>query len=131
MSTKSERMGRRLAVPATGIALGLVVLLVEGFQGKWGLGAVMMAIMVAYVAILLVFGRFEPIALLAEESRDERRRLIQQRAGYIALNVVAFFVIGGFLIDLLRGGDGQPWAVIAFVGGVSFCAALVVLSRRG
>jgi hypothetical protein len=131
MSTKSERIGRRLAVPATGITFGLVALLVEGSQGKWGLGATMLGIMVAYVAIVMIFGRFEPFAMLAEESGDERRRLIQLRAGYFTLNAVALFVIGGFLIDLLRGGDGQPWAMIGLVGGVSFIAALVVLSRRG
>lgn len=95
-----------------------------------GLGLAMLGIMLGYAAVLVVFRRSEPVAMLSEESTDERRRLIQLKAGYFSLNVVTLLVLGGFLVDLLRGGDGSPWALIAAVGAVSFVAALIFHSRR-
>lgn len=122
---------RRWAVPAFSVAIGAVMFAVGVVADQLGLGLAMFGIMLGYAVVLVVFRRSEPIALLSEESTDERRRLIQLKAGYFSLNVVVALVLGGFLVDLLRGGDGGPWALIAAVGAVSFVAALIFHSRRG
>ena len=121
---------RRYAVPALAVALGGAMFAAAAVAGRLWFGVSLFGIMLAY-ALMLMFSRdSEPVAMLAEESADERRRLIQLKAGYFSLNVVALVVVAGFIIDILRGGDGGPWALIGAVGGASFVAALFVLSRR-
>ena len=121
---------KRLAVPALSVTLGGAMFAAAAVAGRVWFGVALFGVMLAY-ALMLVFSRdSKPVAMLAEESTDERRRLIQLKAGYFSLNVVALVVIGGFVIDILRGGDGGPWALIGAVGGASFVGALFVLSRR-
>ncbi|KAB2380724.1 hypothetical protein [Actinomadura montaniterrae] len=131
MSTATDGVRGRWGVPLTGVVVGAAMCVASGLNGRWGLGLAMLAIMVAYGALLLVFGGREPVAMLAREDGDERQRAIQARASHISFNLVAVFVVGGFVVDLARGGDGMPWAVIAAVGGAAYIATVAVLSRRG
>lgn len=130
MSTKAERLTRRLAVPISGLLIGVVMGGAAASQGEFWLGITMFAIMAAYSGALLIFGGREPVAMLSGAADDERRRLIQWRAGYVALNVVALVVVGGMVSDLAQGGDGGAWAMVGFAGGVSFILALIYFSRR-
>jgi len=130
MSTKTERLTRRLGVPLFGLLIGVVMAGAAMSQGEVWLGVAMFGIMAAYSSVLLIFGRSEPVAMLSGASDDERRRMIQWRSGYVSLNVVALVVLGGMVVDLVRGGDGGPWALVAFAGGASFIVALVYFSRR-
>lgn len=127
MSTRTDRW----TVPAVSVGIGVAMCLAVGLNGTWWLGFLLLGIMVVYAAVLLLFRGTEAVALLGAEGEDERRRSLQTRAGYFSVNVVAVFVVAGFVIDLARGGDGMPWAAIAAVGGFSFMGGLAVLSRRG
>jgi hypothetical protein len=44
--------------------------------------------------------------------------------------VLVVAVIAGFVIEIARGQDGQPYAVLGAIAGVSYIAALVVLRLR-
>ena len=80
-----------------------------------------------------VFGvvmAFTPWGTLRARSQDEREQTIGKEAALASYFVVLLTVIVGFLIELARGDDGQPWALIGCIGGLSYVAALAVLSRR-
>jgi hypothetical protein len=131
MSTKTINPTiRRWAAPVFSTLAGVAMCAAFWVTGRPWPGVTMLVFMLIASIVLVVFRRSEPIALLAEESTEERRRLIQLRAGYFAANVLAIFIIGGFFVDVMHGGDGDPWALLGFIGGVSFIGALVVLSRR-
>jgi hypothetical protein len=132
MSTKttSNAKIRRWAVPVFAVVIGLAMCAVVWSQGRPLQGLLMLGVMLVAAAVVVIFRRSEPIAMLAEESTEERRRLIQLKAGYFTVNVVALVIVGGFLVDVLRGGDGSPWSLLGFIGGASFVGAIVFYSRR-
>ncbi|MDL4775873.1 MULTISPECIES: hypothetical protein [Thermomonosporaceae] len=131
MSTKNDGKGGRWLVPVTSVVGGLAMFLAVGLNGDWVLGSLLLGIMVVYAAVLLLFRRSESVALLGGDEGDERQRTLRLRASDFGFSVLAVFCVGGFVVDLARGGDGMPWAVICGVGGASFAGALIVLSRRG
>jgi hypothetical protein len=133
MSTKTinaSKTVRRWAVPVFSVVIGIAMCAVVWAQGRPLQGLLMLGVMLVAAAVVVIFRRSEPIAMLAEESTEERRRLIQLKAGYFSVNVLAVVIVGGFLVDVLRGGDGGPWALLGFVGGASFVGAIVFYSRR-
>lgn len=130
MSTKTTSKAQRWIVPVFALVIGVAMFVVGTIAEDVWLGLIMFAIMAAYATILVVFRRSEPVAMLGEEGGDERRRMIQLRAGSFTTNVLAIVVVGGFFVDVLRGGDGEPWTWLGLIGGVSFVGSLVVLSRR-
>ena len=70
------------------------------------------------------------VAALLRLSGDERQRLLDIKATATAGLVTLAFCLGGAIVDLARGGSGNPWALICAVGGVAYIASLAVL-RRG
>ncbi len=71
------------------------------------------------------------MAALLRLSGDERQRLLDTTATAVAGLVTLGFCLGGAVVDLARGGSGNPWALICAVGGVAYLASLTVLQRRG
>lgn len=133
MSMNEVSMHRRnWSVPILSVVFGLVMFAGAAVNGEIGLGLGMLAIMVAYAAIL-VFGspRSESVALMADEANDERRAQIQQRAVAFTANVLAVVIVVGFMVQLFRGEDAGPWTLLAFIGGASFVGSLIFFSRRG
>lgn len=63
-------------------------------------------------------------------SGDERQKLIDIRATAFAGLVTLLFCLAGAVVDLARGGTGNPWALICGVGGASYALAVAVLVRR-
>jgi hypothetical protein len=59
-----------------------------------------------------------------------RVRDIDNDASMFAGMVLVVAVIAGFVIEIARGQDGQPFAVLGAIAGVSYVAALVVLRLR-
>lgn len=70
------------------------------------------------------------VAAIMRLSGDERQRFIDTRATAIAGLATLLFCLGGFVVDLARGGTGNPWALICGVGGASYAVAVGVLVRR-
>jgi hypothetical protein len=70
------------------------------------------------------------VAAIIRFSGDERQRLIDMRATAVAGLATLGFCIGGAVVDLARGGTGNPWALICAVGGVAYVAAVAIFRRR-
>jgi len=67
---------------------------------------------------------------LWSSSQDEREQSIGNEAAIISYVVVIAAILGAWLIELARGGDGMPYTWLGAVGGVSFVAALGYLNWR-
>ncbi len=65
------------------------------------------------------------------DRRDERIAAMDVRATAAAGLVLIVVTLAAFVIDLLRGNDGMPYAWLAGVGGVAYIVALAVLRVRG
>jgi hypothetical protein len=55
--------------------------------------------------------------------------MIDLRATAIAGLATLAFCLGGAIIDLARGGTGNPWALICAVGGLAYIVAVAILRR--
>jgi Na+/H+ antiporter NhaD/arsenite permease-like protein len=127
-----KRRIRRWQVPALAMVMGIVFLLGGAARGRIGLGLAMAAIMFAYALFLISFSRSnEAVALLRDESVDERRAQIQLRANAMVGNVLITAVLGIFLVQFFRGEDTLIWAALGAAGGVTYVVTALVLSRRG
>lgn len=120
----------RWTLPGVCLAIGLGYLFSQGIGGDWGGGAISLGIMLALGLVFLLGSRWDLIRQLRADTRDERGAAIDLRATAFAGIVVISALILGFMVDLARGGDGSPYALIGAIGGVSYVAALVVLRRR-
>lgn len=138
MSTTDHPADQRLARPfgkawgaaIFGVVIGLAMAAAATARGEFWLGLVMLGVMVLYAVILLAFQGHDVIALLSSENTDERGKLIQHRAGYFALNIVALFCIVQFLVALAQDRDATAWSSTAAVAAVSFVGALIYNARR-
>jgi 4-hydroxybenzoate polyprenyltransferase len=136
MSTtnSSRRSGRRISIPA--IVLGLVVGLVMAgaafLSDRLWLAVAFLGIMAVFVVFIVVASRFsDTVALLGDDIHEERHVHLHQRASLYTLNILGLVLIGGGVVDIARGGDGNPWALLCFVAAVVYVACLVILNRRG
>lgn len=139
MSTVSENMtdgrssGRRInpAVVVVSVVLGLVMGGAAVLGGKPWLGLVFLGIMLVVAAVLGIVSRYsDTVALLGDDVRDERHVHVHQRSALYTLNILALVIVGGFVLDIARGGDGDPFAFLGAVGGGTYIVFLLVLSRR-
>ena len=80
-------------------------------------------------AVVLVGRRSETVKGLLDR-QDERIRGIDNDASMFAGMVLVVAVIAGFVIEIARGQDGEPYAVLGAIAGVSYIVALVVLRLR-
>lgn len=120
-----------LHVVALSVGLGLVTGGAAAISGRIGLGVAFLAIMWALAGFLLIGSRHnDTIALLGDDTSEERHVHIHQRAALYSLNLLAFVIVAAFVVDVARGGDGQPYAMLGFVGGLSYTVFLLVLNRR-
>lgn len=130
MSTESNA-GR------TWVTIGLLGLLGGGVTAAtWVGGEHSLAIMLGAFYLVCCLASYlwsrgrGDVAAMIRLSSDERQRLIDTRATAVAGLVTLAFCVGGAIVNLARGGTGNPWALICSVGGASYAAALAVLLRR-
>lgn len=117
-------------VPGLGLLIGVAYLIANWVGGNIVLGAAMFAIMVLYVAGLLVGGRSELVRVLRGQPSDERYQSFDLRATAYAGVVTILVLIGGFIYELAQGKDGQPYYLLGAVFGVSYLVALIWLRWR-
>ena len=108
-----------------GIFMGIVLFGAAAYAGEPGLGVAMLAIMLAYVAILWRGHRIDVIQVLRGEPADERYEQMLHKAVYFAANVLAFVVIIMFVYEIAIGGNPGPYSLMGFVFGVSMVGSLI------
>ncbi|WP_431899942.1 hypothetical protein [Nonomuraea sp. bgisy101] len=118
--------------PVICLLLGLLMGVPVMARGDVVVGLALVGVMVGYATFLLLTRkRSETTAMLSGELGDERRRLNELRARGAMAHVLSTVLIGGFFVQLWRGEDATPFALLAAVAGVSHVVALVYFSRRG
>ena len=130
MLENNERKRSRWLVPGVALLIGVAYFVANWIGGNPSLGAAMLAIMVLYAVVLLLDGRSEVVRVLRGQPSDERYRSFDLRATAFAGVVTIVVLIGGFLFELSRGGDGQPYSLLCAVAGVSYLVGLLWLRYR-
>lgn len=130
MLEKNKNKSKKWAVPVLCLFIGLIYLGAFWVAGNLGAGLWGLAIMVGYGVVLLVGGRSDIVRVLRGQSTDERYRSFDLRATAFAGVVTIFVLLGGFIYEVARGQDGQPYALLGFVAAVSYLVALIWLRYR-
>jgi presenilin-like A22 family membrane protease len=86
--------------------------------------------MSAFGAFILLGGRSETIRGLRGDGRDERFKLMDLAATAIAGLVVITAIIVGFVVEMARGHNGEPYTWLGAVAGVSYLIAIITLRMR-
>ena len=125
-------MTGKWAVTVTGLAIGGAMFAASAAGGDAGLGLVMLAIMVGYVALVLVFGgRSETVAILRGEPADERLAAFNLTATAMAGLAAMLAALAGFLWEIAHGRDGMSFAIVDAAAGIAYLASLAWLRLRG
>lgn len=123
---------KRWFFPVFCLLLGLLMGVPVMARGEVVFGLALVGIMAGYATFLLLTRkRSETTAMLSGELGDERRRLNELRARGATANVLSMVVVGGFFVQIWRGEDSMPFALLGAVGGVAYVVTLVYFSRRG
>jgi hypothetical protein len=136
MSTENERPGASgtydsWAVPVVGLVLGVVMLAIQVWRDDLGLGLVLLGVMWGYVAIVVLLRRRGEIGeLLAGGPSDERRDAIQVQALAVTGQVLIVALVVGFLVQMARGADTQPWVWLGALGGGTYLLSVVAIRSR-
>jgi hypothetical protein len=117
-------------VPATGLGLGVLMGAAVAVGGHPWLGLWCFGLMVAYVAVLLVFRRSGTVRVISDQP-DERYRALAARAERVAGLVLVLALLAGFVVEVARGHSGAPYTWFGFLYGVTFITSAAVLNRRG
>lgn len=120
----------RWGTPLVAVAIG-VAYLIAGWLGDDRDFAVFgLVLMVGVAAAMLIASRFSETVAGLLDRRDERINGIDTQATLFSGMVVITAVLIAFVVEIARGEDGQPYAMLGAIGGVSYVAALVVLRFR-
>jgi hypothetical protein len=129
MSTKTMTV-RRWATTGILAVLGGAVTLATWAGGEPYLAVVLGGFYLVCCGVAYLWSRGSgDVAALIRLSGDERQRMIDMRATAIAGLATLAFCLGGAIVDLARGGTGNPWALICAVGGVAYIVAVAILRR--
>jgi hypothetical protein len=129
ITTKTSRM--YWVTPAAGVAGGLIYLIAFWLGGKPVYGLIALGVMVAFSAAIALLGRHSETVRGLLDHRDERLAGIDLRATAVTAVVMILAVLAGFVIEVARGHDGEPYALIGAVGGLGYLAAVGYFRVRG
>jgi hypothetical protein len=126
-SSLVRRSGSVIVVAVLGGALAI---------GAWAGGhrGLAVALGIFYVVCcvgLIVWsrGRGDAAAIIGGAG-DERQVQIDLRSTACAGAVTIVFCVGGAVVDLARGSDGNPWVIICGVSGAAYICAFAVFRNR-
>ena len=117
-------------LPLFAVALGLIVFIAQWIGGNPGSGLVSFAILAGAGVLVLLGGRSETIRGLRGDGRDERFRMIDIHATALAGLAVITAIIVAFLVELVRGHNGNPYSWLGAIGGVTYIAAIIIFRIR-
>lgn len=115
---------KRWAVPLLCLLFGIVFLLAFWAAGNPVAGLGPFAVMVGY-GVLLFTGSSQVVRVLRGQPADEMWRSFNLRAIWFASEFLAVVIIGAFVYEIVRGQDGQPYALLGFAFAVAYVAALL------
>jgi hypothetical protein len=125
-------MHARWVTPAISLVLGVLLGGAAAIGGQPSLGAAMLAVMVAYSAILVVFGgRSDTMGVLSGQPVDERYATIGIHATALAGVAAILVAMGGFLWAIAHGESGNDFALVVATAGIAYLAALLWYRVRG
>ena len=131
MQTTTKTSRAYWITPATGVAVGLVYLIAFSIGGQPGNGLIGLGVMVAFSAAVVLLGRRSETVRGILDHRDERLAGIDLRATAVTAVVMILAVLAGFVIEVARGHDGEPFALIGAIGGVAYLGAVAYFRIRG
>ena len=118
-------------LPLFAVALGSITFIAQWIGGDPRSGLVSFAILAGFGALVLLGGRSETIRGLRGDGSDERFRQIDIHATALAGLAVIVAIIVAFLVELARGHNGNPYAWLGAIGGVTYIAAIIIFRFRG
>ena len=116
---------------AFSVALGGVVLLASWLGGSLASGLIGLAVLTGFGLFVSLASGSETIRGLRGDGRDERFALMDLRATAITGQVVIIAVIVGFLVEIARGHNGNPYGWLGALGGLSYALAVAYFRWRG
>lgn len=127
---RRSRSRKRWITPAAAVLLGLVYLAAGLRAGDRAFAFGGLALMLAIAAAFLILGRTSETVAGLLDRRDERINRIDNDATVFAGMTLVAAVLVGFVVEVARGQDGQPYAALGALAAVAYVAALVVLRFR-
>ena len=116
---------------AFSVALGGVVLLASWLGGSLASGLIGLAVLTGFGLFISLASGSETIRGLRGDGRDERFALMDLRATAIVGQVLIIAVIVGFLVEIARGHNGNPYGWLGALGGLSYALAVAYFRWRG
>lgn len=112
-------------IPGVAVTIGIAYLIAGVASGDTWFGVGGLGLMVGVAAVLLaVRWRSETVRGLLDR-RDERINSIDLQSTAFAGVVLILVVLVAFVVDVARGGDGQPYASLGAVAGVAYVVGVV------
>ena len=119
-------------LPGLSLALGVAVFVALWIGGEPTGGVYAGTVLVLFGAAVLVGGaRSETIRGLRGDGRDERFRMFDAHASAFAGTVLIASLVVLWMVDVARGGTGNPYGLLSALGGVSYLAAIAFMRWRG
>jgi hypothetical protein len=118
-------------LPLFAFALGVAMFAVEWIGGNPLGGLHSAAVIIGFgLFVLLAGARSETIRGLRGDGRDERFRMFDAVASSFAGSVLIGVCVVLWMIEVARGQDGNPYGLLAAVGGFAYLAGIAFLRWR-
>jgi hypothetical protein len=131
---ESRRMKRRIFrgpwLSVWSLALGLVISAAIVIGGNLTSGLITLAAFVVFAAFFYFGARNETVEGIGSPARDERWEMINQRALAFTGTVVTLILIVGWIVEVLQGQDGSPYAEIVGGAALAYLGAALWLRSR-
>ena len=112
-------------VPAVAALIGVAYLIAGLASGDIWFGVGGLAVMLAVALVMVAVHRRSETVRGLLDRRDERINQIDLSSTAFAGAVLIAVVLGAFVVEVARGGDGQPYANLGAVAGVAYVFGVV------
>ncbi|MFI0907690.1 hypothetical protein ACH4TE_29885 [Streptomyces sioyaensis] len=124
------RAANRWAVLAVTLVGGAAMAVIMTVRGEVTLAIVLPVIIIGYgLAVTFSAERSDVAAQLSGHEEDERRRLINWRAGATTANVLMLVLVCGTFYELVHGELGGKFSLLSALGGITYAASSANYTR--